>query len=169
MSHQGTTQNAIPHFLNKQGGNVKREIRTDSYITVERHRFHTLVDHGFSELSTNLHHQFHQQDYNGMWDTLHAIKSLKPEHAIDLAQYGRLKIKALTQIMLDAIKSGDERAVNALQQAFPEFDLVELSYKDPAATSESLREYAERLKQHKIAERFAIHVRSTNLGATVSE
>lgn len=161
--------NSMPHFLKKPAGNVKREIRTDSYITVERHRFHTLVDHGFSELSTSLAHQFHQQDYNGMWDTLHAIKQLQPEHTIDLAKYSRLKVKALTQIMLDAIKSGDARAVQALQQAFPEFDLVQLQYKDPAASPESLREYAERLKQHAIAERFAIHVHSTNLGATVVE
>lgn len=158
---------SVPHFLKKQGGNVRRQIRTDSYITVERHRFHTLVDHGFSELSTHLTHQFHSQDYAGMWDTLHAIKQLQPEHTIDLAKYSRLKVKALTQLMLDAIKLGDERAVQALQQAFPEFDLVQLQYKDPAATPESLREYAERLKQHAIAERFAIHVHSTNLGATV--
>ncbi len=167
--NQYNTEHTMPHFLKKQAGNVKREIRTDSYITVERHRFHTLVDHSFSELSTNLTHQFHSQDYNGMWDTLHAIKALAPEHAIDLTKYARMKVKALTQIMLDAIKSGDERAVQALQQAFPEFDLVELQYKDPAASPESLREYAERLKQHAIAQRFAIHVRSTNLGATVVE
>ncbi len=167
MSQLHTPQ--APHFLGKSKNVMTREICTDSFILVEQSRFHTLADHEFSELNTALHHQFHQQNYDKMWDTLHSMRRLKPEHALDPAQHTRLKVKALTPLMLDAIKSGDERAVQALQQAFPEFDLVELQYKDPAATPESLRDYATRLKQDKIAQRFAIHVRNTTLLATYQE
>lgn len=164
MSH--TENQNIPHFLGKNKGTITREISTDSFIIVEQSRFHTLVDHGFNELNTTLHHHFHQQRYDQMWDTLDAMRQLESEHALDLAQFTQKKVKALTQLMLDAIKSGDERAVQALKHAFPEFDLVELKYKDPTLNQESLREFALRIKQDRIAQKFAIHAKNTKLAAT---